>query len=234
MKRYFRRVSGYEDVNIPIRATRFSAGYDFEAAEDVTIPSMLIGMDQYAENIKRKIDATDGVSMTHDQYEKLNKIDNEFDDRDIYTQANEKNYLDLLTIMNDILDEGPEDDTVLDHLNQFKKAFKPILVPTGIKAKMPEDEMLLLYNRSSNPLKRFLFLANGVGVVDSDYYNNEGNEGHIQFQFINLGPTPITIKKGERIGQGIFQKFLLTTDPEITQRGDLRLGGFGSTNKEDK
>lgn len=234
MKRYFRRVSGYEDVNIPIRATRFSAGYDFEAAEDVTIPSMLIGMDQYTENIKRKIDATDGVSMTHDQYEKLNKIDNEFDDRDIYAQANEKNYLDLLTIMNDILDEDPEDDTVLDHLNQFKKVFKPILVPTGIKAKMPEDEMLLLYNRSSNPLKRFLFLANGVGVVDSDYYNNESNEGHIQFQFINLGPTPITIKKGERIGQGIFQKFLLTTDPEITQRRDLRLGGFGSTDKEDK
>lgn len=233
MERKFEKVSGYEDVNIPLRATRFSAGYDFEAAEDITIPSLVIGIDQYTENIKRKIDATDDVSITEDQYEKLNNINSEFEDNSIYTQANEKNYLDVLTIMNDILDEDVDADTVLDHLNQFKNTFKPTLVPTGIKAKMPSDEMLLLYNRSSNPLKRFLFLANGVGVIDSDYYNNEGNEGHIMFQFINLGPTPITIKKGERIGQGIFQKFLLTTDVEITQDIE-RTGGFGSTNKEEQ
>jgi dUTPase len=49
------------------------------------------------------------------------------------------------------------------------------------------SEYLELVSRSSNPLKRFLLLANGVGVIDSDYYNNENNEGHIMFQFLNFG-----------------------------------------------
>ncbi len=69
---------------------------------------------------------------------------------------------------------------------------------------MGEDEFLQLANRSSNPLKRFLVLTNGVGVIDSDYYNNPDNEGHIMFQFTNFGFADVTIHKGERIGQGIF------------------------------
>ena len=56
---------------------------------------------------------------------------------------------------------------------------RPLLVPTGIKAYMQPDEYLLLANRSSSPLKRGLILPNGVGIVDSDYYNNESNEGEI-------------------------------------------------------
>lgn len=51
---------------------------------------------------------------------------------------------------------------------------------------MPDSEYLELVSRSSNPLKRFLLLANGVGVIDRDYYNNENNEGHIMFQFFKL------------------------------------------------
>ena len=58
-----------------------------------------------------------------------------------------------------------------------------------------EDEYLQLTNRSSNPLKRFLVLTNGVGVIDSDYYDNPDNEGHIMFQFTNFGPTDVVIKK---------------------------------------
>lgn len=73
---------------------------------------------------------------------------------------------------------------------------------------MLEDEALFLYNHSSNPFKNFLLMSNGVGVVDSDYYGNEKNDGHIMFQFINFGLFPITIKKGERIGQGVFKKHL--------------------------
>lgn len=106
------------------------------------------------------------------------------------------------------------------------KKIKPVLVPTGIKSYMGEDEFLQLANRSSNPLKRFLVLANGVGVIDSDYYDNPDNEGHIMFQFLNFGVTDVTIKKGERIGQGIFLPFL-KADQDTTM-GE-RTGGFGSS-----
>ena len=109
-----------------------------------------------------------------------------------------------------------------------EKIFKPTLVPTGIKAYMKEDEVLLLYNRSSNPLKRFLLLGNGVGVIDGDYYGNPDNDGHIMFQFINFGINDITIKPGERIGQGVFQKFLKADNDSGVEKE--RVGGFGSTN----
>lgn len=106
---------------------------------------------------------------------------------------------------------------------------KPTLVHTGIKAYMQEDEYLAMANRSSNPIKRNLILTNGVGIIDSDYYNNKGNEGEIMFQFINFGPKDVMICKGDRIGQGIFQKFLLT-DTDVP--GVERTGGHGSTDKQ--
>lgn len=122
--------------------------------------------------------------------------------------------------------------TIKNLLFDAKKAqrtLKPTLVPTGIKAYMQTDEFLQLANRSSNPLKRFLLLANGVGVIDADYYNNPDNEGHIMFQFVNFGVTDVTIKKGERIGQGIFLPFLKADQDETMS---TRTGGFGSSNQE--
>lgn len=108
------------------------------------------------------------------------------------------------------------------------KHVKPTLVHTGIKAYMQDDEVLILANRSSNPIKRALVLGNGIGCIDSDYYSNPSNDGEIMFQFYNFSPIDITIKKGERIGQGIFQKFLkMDNDDAINDR----LGGLGSTNK---
>ena len=150
-KRGFEIAKGFEDKNInsPIRKTKYSAGYDVEAAEDTTIPS-------------------------------------------------------------------------------FKKGTNPTLIKTGIKAYMQDDEMLLLYNRSSNPKKKGLILANSVGVVDKDYYGNPDNDGHIMFAFYNIKEEDIEIKKGEAIGQAIFQKYLVTDDDEA--EGE-RKGGFGSTNK---
>ena len=107
-----------------------------------------------------------------------------------------------------------------------KYKLKPILVPTGIKAYMPETDMLLLFNRSSNPMKHMLILTNGVGVVDADYYGNPDNDGHIMFQFINMAPVPIIIKKGGKIGQGVFVTYhKVDNDYSI----DERLGGMGST-----
>lgn len=149
--RGFEVAKGFEDcnINIPVRKTKYSAGYDIEAAEDVIVPS-------------------------------------------------------------------------------FKKGDKPTLVKTGLKAYMQDDEVLMLYNRSSNPKKKGLILANSVGVVDKDYYGNLDNDGHIMFAFYNIKDEDIKIKKGEAIGQGVFQKYLVVDD-DIAE--GTRVGGFGSTNK---
>ena len=151
-KRGFEIAKGFENegINLPIRKTKCSAGYDIEAAENTIIPS-------------------------------------------------------------------------------FKKGMKPTLVKTGIKAYMESDEVLILANRSSNPGKKGLILANSIGVVDSDYYENPDNDGHIMYAFFNFKAEDVEIKKGERIGQAIFQKYLVT-DNDIAQ-GE-RTGGFGSTNKQ--
>lgn len=149
-KRGFEIAKGFENsnINLPVRSTKNSAGYDVEAAEDCVIPA-------------------------------------------------------------------------------FKPGQKPTLVKTGIKAYMGSDEVLILANRSSNPGKKGLILANSIGVVDSDYYGNPDNDGHIMYAFFNFKAEDIEIKKGERIGQAIFQKYLVI-DNDIAQ-GE-RTGGFGSTN----
>ena len=149
--RGFEVAKGFENegINLPKRKTKYSAGYDIEAAEDVVIPS-------------------------------------------------------------------------------FKKGMNPTLVKTGIKAYMQDDEALMLYNRSSNPKKKGLILANSVGVVDKDYYENPDNDGHIMFAFYNIKDEDTIVKKGDAIGQGICQKYFVTDDD--VAEGE-RVGGFGSTNK---
>lgn len=149
--RGFEIAKGFEDknINLPIRKTRYSAGYDIEAAEDTIIPS-------------------------------------------------------------------------------FKKGGVPTLVKTGLKAYMQNDEVLMLYNRSSNPKKKGLILSNSVGVVDKDYYGNSDNDGHIMFAFYNIKDEDVIIKKGDAIGQAIFQKYLVIDDDNA--EGE-RTGGFGSTSK---
>lgn len=101
------------------------------------------------------------------------------------------------------------------------------LVPTGVKAYMQPDEVLHLYDRSSNAKKQGVVLVNSVGIIDADYYNNPDNEGQIFVQFMNIDKEPVVIKAGERIAQGVFNKFLLTDDDAPTAQ--LREGGFGST-----
>ena len=101
-------------------------------------------------------------------------------------------------------------------------------VKTGVKAKFPNDEMLMLCNRSSNPKKKELVLINGVGIVDSDYYENPDNDGEICFAFKSLNPTGTLIKAGEKIGQGIFIKYEITDSDNATGE---RAGGFGSTGR---
>lgn len=178
MKRGFEIVSRYQNSNLslPQRQTRYSAGYDFCAAEDFILPSIW-------------------------------KLD----------------FVKIFKLLNKKIPLERQDYENATHV------LKPLLVPTGIKAYMQNDEFLLLANRSSAPLKRGLILPNGVGIVDADYYNNSSNEGEIFFQLVNLGIRDYKIKKGERIGQGIFIPYL-TADDEI-QPTKKRMGGFGSSGK---
>ena len=107
--------------------------------------------------------------------------------------------------------------------------YKPTLLKTGIKAYCEKDEVLILANRSSNPAKKGLILANSIGVIDSDYYGNEDNDGNIMYAFYNFFPFDITIKKGEVIGQAYFQNFLIADNDEELTIDATRRGGFGST-----
>ena len=108
------------------------------------------------------------------------------------------------------------------------ETFKPTLVKTGIKAYFNEDEALFLATKSSYPGKKGLLLANSIGVIESDYYENQDNDGHLLFAYYNLFPVDITIKKHEPAGQAFFQKFLVTDDDNAT---GIRTGGFGSKSK---
>ena len=116
----------------------------------------------------------------------------------------------------------------LDEITRITKAAKakPTLVSTGMKCKMESNQYLQLSVRSSCPLKNWLIMANSVGIIDADYYNNPDNEGEIFFQIINLSPLPIYLKKGDRIGQGIIMNYNITSDDKATGE---RTGGMGST-----
>ena len=113
-------------------------------------------------------------------------------------------------------------------IHPFKLGDKPTLIPTGLKAYCQSDEWFMLANRSSNPIKRGLVMANSIGVIDSDYYGNPDNDGHFMFAYYNFFNEDVVIKKGDVIGQVIFQKYLVTDDDNAT---GVRTGGFGSTDK---
>ncbi|WP_313093388.1 dUTP diphosphatase [Streptococcus parasuis] len=100
------------------------------------------------------------------------------------------------------------------------------LVPTGVKAYMQANEVLYLYDRSSNPRKKGLVLINSVGVIDGDYYGNPANEGHIFAQMKNITDETVVVEVGERIVQAVFVPFLLA---DGDQADGVRTGGFGST-----
>ncbi len=104
------------------------------------------------------------------------------------------------------------------------------VIKTGIKVAMNPDEVFYIIDRSSLGFKYDITLSNSVGVIDSDYYNNEDNEGHFSVKLINHGKKEYVINIGDRIAQGIFMKYLTVDDEEIINK--KRKGGIGSTNKE--
>ena len=111
-------------------------------------------------------------------------------------------------------------------LPSFKMGMKPSLIPTGLKAYMMEDEVLMIFPRSSSPKKQGILFPHSVGVIDSDYYGNVDNDGHIFVQCINIKDQDVLIKKGDPVAQGIFQKYLVVDDDNAM---GTRVGGFGST-----
>jgi len=169
-----------KNINLPTRSTKYSAGYDFEVAEDIVIPGYpgcydkLVNMQKYAQ---------------------------------VNFKENEPYTFDEMTTLTKLVDA------------------KPTLVPTGIKCKLDRDTFLQLSVRSSCPLKSWLVLANGVGIIDSDYYDANG---HIMFQIINLSPYDIQLKKGDKIGQGIILHYDTVENDSTTKE---RTGGFGSTSQ---
>lgn len=112
-------------------------------------------------------------------------------------------------------------------IEPFKNGMKPTLIPTGLKAYCAADEWFMLANRSSGPKKGFLF-PHSFGIIDSDYYGNENNDGHLFVQCINIKDEPLVIKKGDVIAQVVFMKYLITDDDKAE---GVRTGGFGSTDK---
>ena len=101
-------------------------------------------------------------------------------------------------------------------------------IPTGYKAKFLEDEMLMIVVRSSMGFKYNVRMCNQVGIIESDYYNNSSNEGHIWVALQNEGNADYVVHKGDSYAQGIFANFLTCGDKPL----DERIGGLGSTNNE--
>lgn len=112
------------------------------------------------------------------------------------------------------------------HPNDVKK------IPTGVKCNMNEDEMLMIVVRSSMGFKYNIRMTNQVGIIESDYYNNPSNEGHMWICLQNHGTEDFVVNEKDRIVQGIFTQFLTVDNEEKNIKE--RKGGFGSTDKEER
>ena len=91
-------------------------------------------------------------------------------------------------------------------------------IPTGIKAKFNQDEILLIVVRSSMGFKYNIRMCNQVGVIDCEYYNNPDNEGHIWIALQNEGSKVYSVRKNDGIAQGLFIKYLTTGEEVTTKR----------------
>jgi len=100
------------------------------------------------------------------------------------------------------------------------------LVGTGLVIAVPNGYFLGIFARSSTPLKRGLMVANGVGVVDSDYC---GPADEVKVQVINVTDASVLVKRGDRIAQGIVLPAPRVAWQEVDEVEQPTRGGFGST-----
>lgn len=195
------------DLTLPKRETKNAVGYDVSVAEDTLIMPFSYEMARLIQHINQ-----DRISE-----EFAHHLENLVDEG----KVEEANKLDIENMV-----------CTLEEVATYTKrtGVKPTLVPTGIKAMCNEDESIELVLRSSTPLKYWLVMANSIGIIDGDYYGNPSNDGEIFFQLINFSPVPIKLRKGDKIGQIIFKKFLVTDDDHLSDK-KVRIGGFGSSDK---
>ena len=102
-----------------------------------------------------------------------------------------------------------------------------VRIPTGVRARIDDGWVLMLFPRSGLGFKYRLQLNNTVGIVDADYFGAR-NEGHIFVKLTNAGDRTVSVGAGEAFAQGVFLPFGLTDDDDA--RGE-RTGGFGSTGR---
>lgn len=195
------------DLVLPKRETKKAVGYDIAVAEDTIIMPFVYNMRKLTNHINED-------RITDELIENVEHLLEE-------EKVDEATAIDLKAMT-----------CTLEEMATYTKrtGIKPTLVPTGIKAICNDDESIELVLRSSTPLKYWLVMANSIGIIDSDYYGNPSNDGEIFFQLINFSPVPIKLQKGEKIGQIIFKKFLVTDDDHLSDKKD-RVGGFGSSDK---
>lgn len=103
------------------------------------------------------------------------------------------------------------------------------VIYSGIKCALNNNEYLMLVVRSSIGIKRGIVLANQIGIIDADYFENQDNDGHIMIALRNVTNESVVIKKGERVVQGIIMNYLITDDDD--PKSEKRSGGIGSTGK---
>ena len=101
------------------------------------------------------------------------------------------------------------------------------LVPTGLVIEVPAGHFLAVVARSSTPIKRGLIVANGVGVVDSDYC---GPDDEVKIEVWNFRSEPAVIKRGDRLAQGLILPVLRVEWEDSAAPTRQTRGGFGSTN----
>ena len=129
---------------------------------------------------------------------------------------------------------GTKNSAGYDFYSIFDFTIKPgesKKISTGIKACMENDEVLMLFVRSSMGFKYNVRMCNQVGILDSDYYNNDNNEGHIWIKLKNEGDSDYVVNSGDAICQGIFTKYLTVDNEEEIK--NVRTGGLGSTNRKE-
>jgi dUTP pyrophosphatase len=101
-----------------------------------------------------------------------------------------------------------------------------VLVPTGLVVEVPVGHFLAIFARSSTPLKKGLIVANGVGVLDSDYC---GPTDELKIQVMNVTTSPVTITTGDRLAQGVVMPYVRVDIEDGDGASGPSRGGFGST-----
>ncbi|KKQ56704.1 MAG: Deoxyuridine 5'-triphosphate nucleotidohydrolase Dut [Parcubacteria group bacterium GW2011_GWA2_38_13] len=97
-------------------------------------------------------------------------------------------------------------------------------IPTNIIVKIPKGYMLLIKDRSSTAKKKGLLTT--VGFIDQDFC---GDNDEIHKQFYNFQKVPVTIERGERLGQAAFVRIDKAQWEEVEKMDEKNRGGFGTT-----